>query len=366
MSESNTAKQGAGHKIYGWIDERFNVSPLFEYMGHKKVPVHRHTLWYYMGGVTMFLFIVQVATGILLVLYYKPGADSAYESVRFITTKVQFGWLIRSVHNWSANVMVLFAFIHMFSTFFTRSYKKPRELTWMSGFLLLVISLGFGFTGYLLPWNELAYFATKVGTDIVGAVPLVGEPLKTLLRGGEDVTGATLSRFYAIHIAILPAMMTMLLGAHLLFVQRQGMHAPSYVEKLPDDKKTNMPFFPNFLLRDTLLWLIVLNLLLYLAVFFPWELGEKADLFASAPEGIKPEWYFMFMFQTLKMIPAHVLFIEGEILGIVGFGLMGLGWMLVPFWEKRLHPDKRASIMTVIGVIGIVFILIMTIWGYLE
>jgi cytochrome b6 len=142
------------------------------------------------------------------------------------------------------------------------------------------------------------------------------------------------------------------------------MHAPSYVEKLPDDKKTNMPFFPNFLLRDTLLWLIVLNLLLYLAVFFPWELGEKADLFAPAPEGIKPEWYFMFMFQTLKLIPAHVLFIEGEILGIVGFGLMGLGWMLVPFWEKRLHPDKRKSFITVVGIVGILFILIMTIWGY--
>jgi hypothetical protein len=189
MSETSTAHKGAGRRIYGWIDDRFNVSPLFEFMRHKQVPVHRHTMWYYMGGVTLFLFIVQVATGILLVLYYKPGADSAYESVRFITTKVQFGWLIRSVHNRSANVMVFFAFVHMFSTFFTRSYNRPRELTWVSGFLLLAISLGFGFTGYLLPWNELAYFATKVGTDIVGAVPLVGEPLKILMRGGEDVTG---------------------------------------------------------------------------------------------------------------------------------------------------------------------------------
>jgi cytochrome b6 len=366
MSESKTANNSTGQRVYDWVDERFNVSPLFAFMRKKGVPVHRHTVWYYMGGVTMFLFMVQVVTGILLILYYRPGADSAYESVRFISTEVKFGWLIRSVHNWSANVMVFFAFVHMFSTFFSRAFRKPRELTWVSGFLLFVLSLGFGFTGYLLPWNELAYFATKVGTDIVGAVPLVGEPLKVLLRGGEDVTGATLSRFYAIHIAILPALMTMLLAGHLLFVQRQGMHAPAYVDRLPDDKKQDMPFFPNFLLRDTLLWLVVLNLLLYLAVFFPWELGEKADLFASAPEGIKPEWYFMFMFQALKYLPPHVWFVEGEILGIVGFGLMGLGWMLVPFWEKKLQPGKGISPMTVIGVIGIVFILAMTIWGYLE
>jgi cytochrome b6 len=366
MNESKAVNKGAGQRVYDWIDERFNVTPLFTFMRKKEVPVHRHTIWYYMGGVTMFLFMVQVVTGILLVLYYRPGSESAYESVRFISTKVQFGWLVRSVHNWSANVMVFFVFVHMFSTFFTRAYRKPRELTWISGFLLFVLVLGFGFTGYLLPWNELAYFATKVGTDIVGAVPLIGEPIKTLLRGGEDVTGATLSRFYAIHIAILPALMTILLVGHLMFVQRQGMHAPAWVERLPDSKKQNMPFFPNFLLRDALLWLIVLNLLLYLAVFFPWELGEKADLFASAPEGIKPEWYFMFMFQTLKFIPAHVWFIEGEILGIVGFGLVGLGWMLVPFWEKKLHPEKGVSLMTLIGIIGIVFILVMTIWGYLE
>jgi len=366
MSDSKRTNISAAGRLYGWVDERFSITPLIDFMKHKEVPVHRHTLWYYMGGVALFLFIVQVVTGILLVLYYRPGQESAFESVRFITTKVRFGWLIRSVHNWSANLMVFFVFVHMFSTFFTKSFKKPRELTWLTGFVLLALVMGFGFTGYLLPWNELAYFATKVGTDIAGAVPLIGEPLKILLRGGEDVTGATLSRFYAIHIGILPAILTILLGLHLLFVQRQGMHAPEYVEKLPPDKKKMISFFPNFLLRDTLLWLIVLNILLYLAVFFPWEIGEKADMFASAPEGIKPEWYFMFMFQTLKLIPAHVLFVEGEILGIVGFGLIGLVWMLVPFWEKKIRPDNKFDTMTIVGVIGIVFIMVMTIWGYLD
>lgn len=351
--------------IYRWLDDRFHITPLIEFMRHKYVPVHRHTIWYYMGGVALFLFIVQVITGILLVLYYQPDEASAYESVRFITTKVSFGWLIRSVHSWSANLMVLFVFVHMFSTFFTRAFRRPRELTWVTGFVLLTLALGFGFTGYLLPWNELAYFATKVGTDITGAVPLIGKPLKILLRGGEDVTGATLSRFYAIHIALLPAIFAALLFLHLLFVQRQGMHEPEYLQRLPAERKTLIPFFPNFLLRDTLLWLMVFNVLLFLAVFFPWELGVEADPFASAPEGIKPEWYFMFMFQTLKLIPGHVLFIEGEVLGILAFGVAGVAWMLVPFWERRTRPDGRTRPVTVIGVMAIIYMMIMTIWGYL-
>jgi cytochrome b6 len=353
-------------RIFGWLDERFHISPLIEFMRHKKVPVHRHTVWYYMGGVALFLFVVQVATGILLVLYYQADEETAFESVRFLMTKVPFGWLIRSVHSWAANLMVLFVFIHMFSTFFTRAFGKPRELTWVSGFTLLGLALFFGFTGYLLPWNELSFFATKVGTDIAGAVPVIGNAIKVVMRGGEDVTGATLSRFYAIHIAIIPAIFTAILVLHLLFVQRQGMHEPEYVAKLPSDKKRMISFFPNFLMRDMLLWLMVLNVLLFLAVFFPWELGHKADAFAPAPEGIKPEWFFMFMFQTLKLLPAHVFFMEGEVLGILFFGLVGVAWMLVPFWEIKHRPDRKVRPMTVIGVTAILYIVVMTIWGYLE
>ena len=352
-------------KLFSWVDERFNISPLIDFMSHKQVPIHRHTVWYYMGGVALFLFLVQVVSGILLVLYYQADENTAFESVRFLMTKVEFGWLVRSVHSWSANLMVFFVFLHMFSTFFTRSYQKPRELSWLSGFVLLMLVMGFGFTGYLLPWNELAFFATKVGTDIMGVVPVVGHTMKVVLRGGEDVTGATLSRFYAIHIAILPAIFGILLALHLLFIQRQGMHAPEYVEKLPEDKRKTIPFFPNFLLRDTLLWLAVLNVLLFLAVFFPWELGEKADPFSSAPAGIRPEWYFMFMFQALKMLPAHVFFMEGELLGVAFFGLAGLAWMLVPFWGLRGGPGNKPKFMMAVGVLVILFIATMTAMGYL-
>jgi len=351
---------------YNWLDARFNLTPLIEFMQHKKVPVHRHSVWYYMGGVTLFLFMVQVFTGILLLLYYQPGTDSAFESVRFIMTKVQFGWLFRSIHSWSANLMIFFIFVHMFSTFFTQAFKKPRELTWISGFALLMLAFGFGFSGYLLPWNELAFFATKVGTDITGALPLIGDMIKTVLRGGEEVTGGTLLRFYAFHVAIIPATFTIVLGIHLLFVQRQGMHEPDYMEKLPQEKKKMISFFPNFLLRDALLWLIVLNILLFLAVFFPWEIGQKADTFSSAPQGIRPEWYFMFMFQSLKLLPAHILSIEGEVVGVLFFVIVAIIWLLVPFWELKSPRTKGIRPMTLIGLAGIIFILVMTIIGYLN
>ncbi len=159
-------------RLFQWLDERFHLTPLIEFSRHKMVPVHRHTIWYYMGGVSLFLFIVQLFTGILLLFYYQPGEESAYASVRFIMNKVPFGWLFRSIHSWGANLFIFFIFLHMFSTYFTRAFAKPRELTWVTGFVLLALAMGFGFSGYLLPWNELAFFATKVGTDIAGVVPV--------------------------------------------------------------------------------------------------------------------------------------------------------------------------------------------------
>ena len=144
-----------------WIDERIGLDSIRGVLAHKTVPVHSATIWYYFGGITLFLFLIQVVTGILLLFYYRPTTAEAYESVQFIMTKVEFGWLIRSVHSWSANLMILAAFIHMFSVVFLHAYRKPRELTWLSGIALLGLALAFGFSGYLLPWNKVSYFATK-------------------------------------------------------------------------------------------------------------------------------------------------------------------------------------------------------------
>src|SRR6476661_9018484 len=217
--------------VVDWLDERLDLSGIRHFIAEKGVPIHAQEVWYYLGGMTMFLFGVQVFTGILLLLYYRPSSSEAYESVQFIVTQVEFGWLIRNIHSWSANLLILAAFAHMFSVFFLKAYRKPRELTWVSGVFLLFLMLGFGFSGYLLPWNELSFLATKVGTGIAGAVPIVGKFMLRLLRGGDDVTGATLSRFYGLHVAVLPAVTTALVALHLLFVQRQGMSVPLSVER---------------------------------------------------------------------------------------------------------------------------------------
>jgi len=351
--------------IYGWIDRRVQLETLVEFLGKKYVPVHRNSVWYYFGGVSLFLFIIQVLTGILLLLYYKGSEQLAFESIQFIMSKVQFGWLIRSIHSWAANLFILSAFIHMFSVFFERSYRDPREITWLTGMLMLFLGMGFGFSGYLLPWNELAFFATKVGTDIAGVLPIVGKPLMIFLRGGEDVTGATLSRFFGFHVAVLPGIFTVLLGIHLILVQRQGMSEPVGLENVPAAEKRTMPFFPNFLLRDLLFWLLVLNLLAILAVFFPWELGKKADPFASAPAGIQPEWYFMFMFQTLKLIPPKFFFIDGEVFGILLFGFAGLLWTLVPFWDRKSSRGEKNRLINYVGLFVVMYVVILTALGWL-
>ena len=348
-----------------WVDERIDLSGLRELIRHKVVPVHRHSIWYYFGGMTLFLFIIQVCTGILLLLYYRPSAEQAFESVQFIMTEVQFGWLIRSIHSWSANMMIATMMIHLFSVYFTRAYRKPRELTWISGMFLFGIALAFGFSGYLLPWNTLAYFATKVGTDVAGQVPVVGRLMTRILRGGEDVTGATLSRFYGIHVAVLPLLTTGILGLHLFLVQKQGMSVPPEIERSGRPIPT-MPFVPNFLLRDLVGWLSALAVLGALAAYFPWELGVKADPFAPAPAGIRPEWYFMYMFQTLKYLPAKIGPLDGEMVGVLGFGLGGLFLFLVPFLDRQTARGERSPLFLWLGVGIVTYIMLLSVLGYLA
>ena len=349
----------------GWLDDRLGWSKAEEMARKKDVPIHRHTVWYYLGGMTLFLFVVQVITGILLLFYYRPSAEQAYESVRFLMAEVHFGWLMRSIHHWAANLMIFTAFLHLFSVLFLKAYRKPRELTWVSGMLVFFIALGFGFTGYLLPWNELAFFATRVGTDIVGVIPLVGEFALRFLRGGENVSGATLTRFYAIHVAVLPAITTVILGVHLYLVQRHGMSVPPSIQDEGGPAR-RMKFVPGFLMRDLVGWLVALALLAALAAFFPAHLGQEADPFAPAPAGIKPEWYFMFMFQALKYLPAHILWIiEGEVFGILVFSVAGLLLVFLPFIDPKGRGDRTRWIMRG-AIVAIVFIIVMTIVGYVA
>ncbi len=358
---SSSASEGSGglDRLRSWASERLGWDELAHLAEKKQVPIHRHTVFYYLGGMALFLFSVQVATGILLLLYYRPSSSESFESVQYIMADVPFGWLIRSIHSWGANLFVGVVFLHLASVFFLKAYRAPREATWVTGALLLFLTMGFGFSGYLLPWNTLAYFATKVGTDVPAQIPGIGHLLSRILRGGSDVTGATLSRFYGIHVAILPAITTALLGIHLLLVQRHGMSVPPSVER--QGKTRTMRFFPDFLMRDAVGWLIAVALLAALAAFFPWELGVKADPFAPAPAGIRPEWYFLWMFQGLKYLPAKVAGIPGETLGVLFLGGLALALVVIPFLDR-----KRSRFFNVAAVIVLIGAAILTVLSLLP
>lgn len=344
-----------------WLEERAGWAPLLAALSHKRVPQHRHSVFYYLGGMTLFFFLVQVVTGLLLLLYYRPGPDDAFESVELLMTQVPFGWLVRSLHSWSSNLLVFFAALHLGSVFFLRAYRRPREITWVSGALLFLLMLAFSFSGYLLPWNQLAFFATKVGTDIAGALPVVGETMLRFLRGGDRVTGATLSRFFGWHVGVLPLITLLLLGLHLLLVQVHGMSVPPG-EAAAGKRQRSMRFFPHFALRDLFGWTLALGVLATLAALFPSELGEKADPFAPAYRDIRPEWYFVFMFETLKLVPGGEIFgIEFEAIPLILFGLGAAALVLAPFLGRT---ERAARIRTVVGAVACVYVVGMTAWGY--
>jgi cytochrome b6 len=352
---------GTGSKLYEWFNSRVDLENILKFMKKKTVPYHRHSLWYYVGGMCLYLFIIQVLTGILLLLYYKPTAEAAFESVQYIMTEVPFGWLIRSIHSYAANLFIGFVFIHMFSVFLMKGYRQPRELTWVSGVFLLFLAMAFGFSGYLLPWNQLAYLATNVGTNFAVMVPFIGDWLLEFMRGGTEVTGATLTRFFGFHVAVLPGICTALLGVHLILVQRHGMSVPISVEKEIKSgkaKRLEIPFVPNFLYRDILGWTLALGLIVLLSTLFPWELGEKADILKPAPPHVRPEWFFVFMYQTLKYVP--------KALGVFGFAVAALIWIILPFFDKKSNRGEFNRPFTIIGFIALVYVIVFTIIGYVA
>ena len=360
-AEANPFKDSRTGAVESWFQERFALlTPIIDYLRKKEVPRHRLSFWYYFGGLTLFFFSIQIITGLLLLLYYRPTEAEAFARFVYIQTEVPYGWLIRQVHAWSANLMVLMAFIHMFSTFFMKAYRKPRELMWVSGFVLLILTLGFGFTGYLLPWNELAYFATQIGTEVPKVVP-GGEFLVRVLRGGEEVGGETLTRMFAMHVVLLPGLVLLFLSGHLFLVQVLGTSSPIGYREAGLIKGYEK-FFPDFVAKDGIAWLIGFGLLIYLAVVFPWETGVKADPLSAAPDGIKPEWYFWAQFQLLK----DLKFEGGELLAIIIFTIGAIVWILVPFMDKKASREERSPLFTILGLLVLAFMIIGTFRVYLE
>lgn len=352
--------------LWPWLDERLGLEDLLAFARKKTVPVHRHSFWYYWGGLSLFFFVVQVFTGVLLLLYFRPGPE-AYESVRQITFDVNFGWLVRSIHSWAANLMIVAVFVHMFSVFFMKAYRRPREFGWWSGVGLLMLAMVFGFSGYLLPMNELAYFATKVGLEIPATLPVVGAAVADLVRGGPEVNEYTVQRFFALHVVVLPALFLPLLGVHLWLVQKFGNALPAFEEARPPASRRSMPFFPDFIEKDLAMWLIALNALALLAALFPWDLGQPADPLKPAPADIHPEWYFMSSFQILKLfgrVFSGKLAVLGEFLGIGVFTLGLVLWTLIPLYDTSSPAGRRARRTTYFGLIALALLAITTIWGY--
>jgi quinol-cytochrome oxidoreductase complex cytochrome b subunit len=221
-----TSRKNWRTRVGDWFDERFDVRIPLEAFLKKPVPKHAIRWYFCLGGITFALFLIQGVTGILLSLYYKPTPEQAYESILFIMNNVQFGWLIRSIHSWSASLMIAFCVAHMLRVFITGSYKNPRELNWVAGAVLLLLTLAFGFTGYLLPWDQKALWGSTVGSEILGVVPVIGESLLKLLRGGMEITGLTLTRFYGIHMLVLPVLVFVFLAVHFVIIRRQGISGP--------------------------------------------------------------------------------------------------------------------------------------------
>ncbi len=323
--------------ILGWFDDRTGWGGPLRSLLRYPVPAHAHlNPLFSMGSLLMVLFVVQAVTGMFMAFYYDPSPEGAYGSVDYIQFTLKYGWLIRGVHHWAASVMVVMVVLHLLRTYLYAAYKKPRELTWLVGVLLLLITVSFGFTGYLLPWDQKGYWATKVGTEIAGSVPVAGGTLRGLLRGGEEMGISTLTRFYAVHMLVLPGAFMTVVAAHLALMRRNKL-APPLIRKGDGPEKT-VPFYPTHLAIEATIALIVIVGLIVAASQFHAPLGLRADPTDSAFVP-RPDWYFLFYFQLLKYFPGNLEPIATMAIPIFFFGSLAL----LPFVDRgeERRPWKK-------------------------
>jgi ubiquinol-cytochrome c reductase cytochrome b subunit len=359
--------------ISNWLEVRLGVAELVEKELTGYLLPRNINFWYSMGSILLFIFAMQVATGVLLLIYYVPDADKAFQSVTTIMNQVPFGWLVRMCHAVGSNMMVLFLLFHMLSVLFMGSYKRPRELNWLSGFTLFNLVLAASLTGYLLPWSQLSFWATTVATNSAGSIPYVGGFLVEFLRGGKLVAPPTLGRFFALHVALVPLAITALVGAHLFFLERIGVSTPPF--GLTDTRNPwqgdrfrydahpgGIPFFPNYLLQDLTSIAIYVAIFLGVVFFDPYLFFPK-DAFVPAnpyqtPAHIKPEWYFLANYQTLKLFPNEFIGIMIQVAAMTFLALL-------PFLDRgaEKHPLKRPLFMAC-AIGGILVYLGMMIWGH--
>lgn len=310
-----------------------------------------------LGSVLLALIVVQIVTGVLLSLYYSPNADAAYESIQYIETQVLFGKLIRGIHYFAASGMVIVIFAHICRTFFYAAYKPPRQWTWIFGVALLLITLGFAFTGYLLPWDMKSYFATKVGINIAGVVPVIGPFIIKIMQGGSEMSTITLSRFFSLHVVVLPLLLVLLVGGHLYYVRLHGPTPPG----LRDSEPVSYPnrFYPQQLFRDSAAAFLVVGVIVLLAAKYGAHLELKANPNDTSYVP-RPDWYFYSLFQLLKIFEGKLEIIGAVILPGAFFTVM----ILLPFLDR--NPERRLSqrpVAVSAGGAAVFAILILTTWG---
>ena len=337
-----------------WVGERLPVDlDKLRDLTNEPVPYHLKRWWFALGGTPAYMFLVQIATGILLAVYYQPSPETAYESVRAISEDVPYGWFLRSLHKWGATFMIAAVILHQMRIFFTGAYRKPREINWMVGMCLLIATLMLGFTGYSLVYEQLSYWGATVGANIAASVPLVGEPMRRMLLGGEAYNAGTLSRFFVIHAAVLPVLLTLLVGIHIAIIRVQGVTEMKFADE-PEGAKKHFNFIPDHLLTEITIGLVLMIILSTVATIFPAELGAKANPL-STPEVIKPEWFFYVAFRWLKLFSRTFAVLSTGFIVFVMFV-----WPFIDAWIRRRTRYREASVW--IGLAAALTIIILTIW----
>ncbi len=332
---------------------------LLRHAGAEPVPYHLKKWWFCLGGTVAYLFIIQVITGILLTFYYIPSPDAAYQSVAHITQEVRFGWYIRSLHKWSANFMIIAVFLHMLRVYFTGAYRHPRQLNWMVGFMLLGVTLTFGFTGYSLVYEQLSFWGATVAANLAQAVPLLGDTIAFFLRGGPEVGENTLTRFFVLHIGILPTLAFLLVAMHIYLIRSQGVTELHFENEKITEEQRHFRFWPDHVTTELIVGVLLMYILTIIALIFPAELGEPANPNVT-PAHIKPEWYFYFNYRLLKLTSLKISVLTTMVIGGIAFL-----WPFVEEWlQKKFKLNDRFSVY--LGVIAFLGFLFLTVWESLS
>lgn len=341
-------------RIYEWLDSRLKLASLEKTLLDEPIP--GGASWIYVfGSATLFLFVLQAITGMFLVVYYAPTPDHAYDSVQFIEQQVTLGWFVRGLHHWGASGMVIAVGLHMLQVFLYGAFKPPRELMWMVGVVLFLLVMAFAFTGYLLPWDQTAYWATQVGINMVGTVPVVGDFLVRVMRGGEILGALTLSRFFAVHVLFLPAVIVMGIALHLFILRRVGPAGPW------DDRKAaavSEPFYPRQVFMDAVVMVGVFLTLVLLARFVPFPLADKANPADTSFVPV-PEWYFLFYYELLKHVHGPLEPLATWVLP----ALVILALLFWPFLDRQKSVRAPASRPVGMAVAAVFLITVFSLLG---